>query len=149
MNDEALVRDVRNDVEEDFKLNHGSLARINILHCIDIFESITTDKAAYYLYWDKDLWLFSSRFIASIADIQSNAIRESSAFSIYKVPRLKGHIEVNLDDYSPIRPGQTNENSSITLRFQPDGSEEWISVSATSYRCKRLAEIAKFVCGNL
>lgn len=149
MNDEASVRNVRADIEEDFKLDHGSLAKINVLHCIDALESILPDKVEYHLYWDKDLWLFSSRFIATIADIQSTSIRQASSFSIYKVSKLKGHIEVDLDNCSPQRPGENCSDSSITLRFQPDGSEKWISITATSYRCKRLAEIVKFVCGNL
>lgn len=149
MNNGASVRNVRHDIEEDFRLDHGSLVKINILHCIDVFESILPDKVEYYLYSDMNLWLFSSRFIATIADIQSTAIRGSSTFSIYRVSGLKGHIEVHLDNCSPQRPGENYSDSSITLRVQPDGSGEWISITAIYYRCKRLAEIVKFICGNL
>lgn len=149
MSNGALVRDVRRDIAEDFAPDHHSLAKSNILHCIDVFESILPDKVEYYLYWDKNLWLFSLRFIATIADIQSTAIRESTAFSIYGVSKLKGHIEVDLDNLSPGYFGEPNEDSSLTFRFQFDGSGEWVSITTTSYRCKRLAEIVKFVCGNI
>lgn len=149
MNNETLARTVRDDIEKDFKLNYGSLVKNNILHCIDIFETILPDKPRYYLHLDKDLWLFSPGFISRVAGIESAAIREASTLDIYAVSKLEGHIEVDLDNYSPQRPKEYSDNSSITLRFLPDGSNVTVEIKATSYKCQRLAEIVKLISGNI